>query len=263
VARIDYELLNGGPDSPDGGLPSDQLTGSDISQFLQFDPDPPSTDQESLIFSDILPQESASQTFTQRKIKRPRPSPTTDWIWKYFSTTEVSREWKARSGERRTIDRDIYCIVIDDKGLQCDWKTSDSQRHGSTSNLQRHLIRHSILPPHSKPQPKEDIRKAFGKQQTLSVKDCLERNLLRWIIQDKQAFTVLESEAFQQIFEDIPGISLPFTSRATVRRRLQDQFEIQRLGLKENLANTCKTIAFSLDIWTSKNHYPILGVIGM
>lgn len=64
VAWIDYEMLNGGPDSPDGGLPSDQLTKSDISQFLQFDPDPPSTDQESLLFSDILPQESALQTQT-------------------------------------------------------------------------------------------------------------------------------------------------------------------------------------------------------
>ncbi|KAJ5818387.1 hypothetical protein N7474_003978 [Penicillium riverlandense] len=90
---------------------------------------------------------------------------------------------------------------------------------------------------------------------------CLERNLLRWIVQDKQAFTILESEAFQQVFEDILGVSLPFTSRATVVQRLQDQFEIQRLGLKDSLANTCKTIAFSID-WRSQNHYPILGIIG-
>jgi len=155
AARIDYEVLNGGPDSPDGGLPSDQLTESD-------DPDPPSTDQESHLFSDILPQESASQTqaFAQ-KVKKPRLSPNSEWIWNYFSTTEVSREWKARySGDIRTRDRDIYCTVIDDKGLHCNWKTSDSQRHGSSSNMQRHLIRHSILPPHSNPNPKtEDIRK--------------------------------------------------------------------------------------------------------
>jgi hypothetical protein len=162
VARIDYEVLNGGPDSPDGGLPSDQLTESDISQFLQFDPDPPSTDQDSLLFSDILPQESASQTQTfARKTKKPRPSLNSEWIWNYFSTTEVSREWKARySGDIRTRDRDIYCTVIDDKGLQCNWKTSDSQRHGSTFNMQRHLAKHSILPPHSNPKPKtQDIRK--------------------------------------------------------------------------------------------------------
>jgi hypothetical protein len=259
-------VLNGGPDSPNGGLPSDQLTESDISQFLEFDPDPDplSTDQESLVFSDILPQESASQTLGQTK--KPRTAPITKWIWDYFSTTEVSREWKARSGGRRTIDRDIYCTVIDDKGLQCNWKTSDSQRHLSTTNMQHHLkARHSILPPESsKPNPKiQDIRKAFAKQQNLSIQDCLERNLLRWIIQDKQAFSIIESRAFQQIFEDIPGVSLPWTSRSTVRRRLQDQFEIQRLGLKDNLANTCKTIAFSLDIWTSQNHYPILGIIGM
>jgi hypothetical protein len=32
--------------------------------------------------------------------------------------------------------------------------------------------------------------------------------------------------------------------------------------LKEELAATCKTIALSLDIWTSKNHLPILYIIG-
>lgn len=32
--------------------------------------------------------------------------------------------------------------------------------------------------------------------------------------------------------------------------------------MKEDLATTCKTIALSLDIWTSQNHYPILGIIG-
>jgi hypothetical protein len=131
--------------------------------------------------------------------------------------------------------------------------------------MQRHLeAKHSILPPQSSKLKlkNQDIQKAFAKQPTLSIQESLERNLLRWIIQDKQAFLVIESKAFQKIFVDIPGVSLPFTSRSTVRRRLQDQFEIQRLGLKENLANTCKTIALSLDIWTSQNHYPILGIIG-
>jgi hAT family C-terminal dimerisation region len=268
-ARIDYELLNGGPDSPEGVLPSDQITESDISQFFSRSPwqfNSASTDQESLAFSEISPHESASQTFT-RKIKKPRPAPTTEWIWDYFSTTEVSREWKVlRTGKPRTIDMDIQCTVIDDKtGLQCNWKTSDSQRQSSTSNMQRHLERkHSVLPPQSsKPKQRiQDIRKVFTKQGNLSIQEQLERNILRWIIQDKQAFLVIESQAFQQIFEDIPGITLPFKSRSTVSRRLQEQFKTQRSILKENLATTCKTIALSLDIWTSQNHYPILGIIG-
>ncbi|KAK9493270.1 hypothetical protein V1508DRAFT_353770 [Lipomyces doorenjongii] len=30
---------------------------------------------------------------------------------------------------------------------------------------------------------------------------------------------------------------------------------------KEELLQTCGTIALSLDVWTSKNHFPILGII--
>ena len=55
---------------------------------------------------------------------------------------------------------------------------------------------------------------------------------------------------------------LPFESRSTVKRRLDEQFDIQRQQLKEKLAITCKSIALSLDIWTSKNQLPILGIIG-
>jgi hypothetical protein len=32
--------------------------------------------------------------------------------------------------------------------------------------------------------------------------------------------------------------------------------------LKKELALTCRTIALSLDAWTSQSHLPILGVIG-
>ena len=157
---------------------------------------------------------------------------------------------------------DTQCTVIDEKtGLQCIWKSSESQKQSSTSNMQRHLERkHSVLP-HC-PNQQKDIRQVFKKQGNLSIQEHLERNILRWVIQDKQAFLVIESRAFQQIFEDIPEITLPFTSRSTVNRRLQEQFKTQRSLLKEDLATTCKTIALSLDIWTSQNHYPILGIIG-
>lgn len=41
-----------------------------------------------------------------------------------------------------------------------------------------------------------------------------------------------------------------------------EDFDLQRAELKEELSATCKTIALSLDVWTSQNHLPILGVIG-
>lgn len=76
------------------------------------------------------------------------------------------------------------------------------------------------------------------------------------------AFTAIESPAFQQIFEDIPGIALLFTCRKAVTRRIDAKFVLCREQLISLLANTCQTIALSLDIWTSKNSKPILGVIG-
>ncbi|KAJ5550757.1 hypothetical protein N7461_005455 [Penicillium sp. DV-2018c] len=268
VPRLDYEVLNGGPDSPDGGLPSDQLTDFDVFQSSQLEADHTSTDQDSLLLSEVLPQDSASQSQSfLRPVKKARAAPATQWIWNHFSTREVARAWaEKRTGKKRTRDMDISCTVVDGKtGKQCGWATADSQRAQSTSNMQRHLAKsHSILPPESQGSTLNvpDIRRSFKKQGHLTVQDCLERNILRWIIQTKQPFCVLEAASFQQTFADLPGISLPYTSRSTVRRRLADQFELRRAALKEELAVTCGTISYSLDIWTSQNHHPILGIIG-
>ncbi|ODQ76864.1 hypothetical protein LIPSTDRAFT_67868 [Lipomyces starkeyi NRRL Y-11557] len=40
----------------------------------------------------------------------------------------------------------------------------------------------------------------------------------------------------------MPGISLPFTSRQTLRHRLMEDFDFQRVKFKELLSATCKTI---------------------
>lgn len=261
--QYDYFLLNDGLD--EAALPEDQITESfqsDLESFISF----PS--------SEILPSESVSQTlarsssFSTPSQRRPRAAPVTNWMWDYFQVTEVAREWIIkRTQKRKPTDRDIQCAFIDGKtGIQCPWKTSDSLRQTSTTNMQRHLEKHSIFPPsqsntHSKSK-EPNILNLLTNQETLSVQQRLEKNLIQWVIQDKQAFTVIESSAFQQIFEDIPGISLPFLSRSTLRRRLIERFDLQRSQLKEDLAKTCKTIAFSLDIWTSQNHLPILGIIG-
>lgn len=40
------------------------------------------------------------------------------------------------------------------------------------------------------------------------------------------------------------------------------EFGLQRDQLKEDLKNSFKTLALSLDLWASKNNIPILGIIG-
>ncbi|KAL3262695.1 hypothetical protein ABHI18_002508 [Aspergillus niger] len=71
----------------------------------------------------------------------------------------------------------------------------------------------------------------------------------------------VESPAILQIFKDLPNAPLPFSSRTLVRR-IDADFDHHRIELINELTRTCSTIALSLDVWTSKNHKAILGVIG-
>jgi hypothetical protein len=106
------------------------------------------------------------------------------------------------------------------------------------------------------------IASMFRGKTEQDVRDLLERNLLRWIVTDDIAFTAIESPAFQRIFKDLPDVPLPFSSSRTLVRRIDSDFDYGRVQLIDELARTCSTIALSLDVWTSKNHKAILGVIG-
>jgi hypothetical protein len=101
--------------------------------------------------------------------------------------------------------------------------------------------------------------------QQRSKKEAMEKfeyNLIRWIVADDMAFSSIESSFFQQMINNIPGISMPFTSRNTLTSRIAAQFELDRQQLAKELATSCQTIAVSLDGWTSNNDVSILGVIG-
>jgi hypothetical protein len=281
--RLDYRLLNDGSDEealfedriPESPVAPESLP-SNESAFVSFINTPD---------HDILPSESVSQETTSSVIQdshsslisqdtsfprsQKRPAPATEWMWAYFETTEFNCPWIMKRNKRQKfIDREIRCLYIDEEtGTQCSWKTTDSARQTSTTNMGTHLRKHLIYPLDSiaeastkKRQP--SIATLFKRKNTLTSEQLLEKNLLRWIVAEKQAFMAIERPTFQQIFHDIPGISLPFSSRHTVRERLVKDFALQRSYLKEELNSTCKTIALSLDVWTSRNHLPILGIIG-
>jgi hypothetical protein len=84
--------------------------------------------------------------------------------------------------------------------------------------------KHGILPPGitdlPTSTPKSTLVSLWGNKGKLTIQELHEKNLLRWVTSSKQPFTVLESSAFQQIFKDIPGAALPFTSCHTLRQRL-------------------------------------------
>ncbi|KAJ5742343.1 hypothetical protein N7533_011752 [Penicillium manginii] len=290
--RLNYRVLN---DESDGeSLPEDQTDQSSEPS------EPPcnhtrtllACQEDAVILANIpdcelLPSESVSQVLVSQESSTDadtsitgtsitsnisfqcskRPAPATEWIWGYFETTAVDCPWVIkRTNKRRLVDREICCMHVDEKtGTRCDWHTSDSQRQNTTSNMKTHLVKHGIYCPTSSIQPAKkgpDIRSFMGGKQSLTHQEVLERNTIRWIVTDMKAFATVESPEFQQMFRDIPGIEPPFTSRHTLRDRIMQEFAIQRTNLKNELTLTCKTIALSLDIWTSQNHLPILGIIG-
>jgi hypothetical protein len=136
--------------------------------------------------------------------------------------------------------------------------------------MKAHLAKHSIFEKGCEAVQEEEtgitkqpsIISMFRDRTERDVRYLLEQNLVRWIVLDDMAFTAIESSAFQQIFRDLPDISLPFSSRKTITRRIDSDFERFRTQLVADLALTCSTIALSIDVWTSKNSKAILGVIG-
>ncbi|KAK9258391.1 hypothetical protein V1519DRAFT_360639, partial [Lipomyces tetrasporus] len=196
--RLDYRLLNDGSD--------EEALFEDRIHELPMAPD--SVPPDELIFGvanspdcEILPSQSISQNPTSPVTvdssssiisedsctiqPRNRAARATEWMWAYFETAELT-------------DRDIRCIYIDEQtGIRCNWKTTDSARQTSTSNMARHLEKHSIYAPESSPgasgtKKQPSIATFFKGKKILTVQQLLERNLLRWIVTEKQAFTTIE-----------------------------------------------------------------------
>ncbi|ODQ73387.1 hypothetical protein LIPSTDRAFT_83072, partial [Lipomyces starkeyi NRRL Y-11557] len=213
--RLDYRALNDGSD--DEAAPEDRVASSTMSAPLLL--------SQSAIDGfinipddDVLPSESASHlpelrarsTTSEASIHssntflqgRPRPAPATEWLWAYFETTTVDKE-------------EIRCAYIDDKtGTQCGWRTMDSLRQNSTSSPQRlcppsqrssnntsnmktHLAKHSIYPPDTEgrntgEKQQTSVVSLWEKKEKLTHQQLLEKNLIRWIVAEKKAFTTLE-----------------------------------------------------------------------
>ncbi|KAK9311835.1 hypothetical protein V1524DRAFT_441234, partial [Lipomyces starkeyi] len=63
----------------------------------------------------------------------------------------------------------------------------------------RHSIEARERPEPAK-KPKSSILAYIGQREKLLPQKLLEKNILRWIVADKQPFTTIESPAFRQIF---------------------------------------------------------------
>jgi hypothetical protein len=148
---------------------------------------------------------------------------------------------------------------------RCKWETTDEKTQGSTGNIIRHLkSKHGINKGKTEASSTLTLDSYLVERPPAILKpqELLAENILRWIVLEMVPFTCVTKPSFQAIFNDIPGIELPWKSADTVKNRLTNRLEFARSGLKEDLEKTCKTLGISLDLWTSKNQLSILGVVG-
>jgi hypothetical protein len=271
--RIDYHLLNGGSD--DEANPENHVTKkarlyppSDHAESVAPEDSASQDHLELPTPSESLPQGDPTRNFSvalqpYKSSSKSRPKQQNQWLWNQFNVSPLpGKLWRPKRSTRLLEDREIECI-------QCGWKTTDSARATSTTNMKAHLTKHNMG---DELYEREDRVSSVTKQPSITsmfqskteqdVRELLERNLLRWIVTDDIPFTAIESQAFQQIFKDLPDVPLPFSSSRTIVRRIDLDFDCHRNQLMDELARTCSTIALSLDVWTSKNHKAILGVIG-
>lgn len=272
--RIDYRALNDGIDeevSPEDritDIPPSKRARSSVEPITPDDSASQLTRVQSPLMSICSPNEQTEEALPSvdsisNKSGLSRRKTQNQALWAEFDSFPLpGRLWWPRKGKSPVEDREVRC-------KRCNWKTTDSTRATSTSNMIFHLSKHGVFlggPEDSSEGGRSSIKQPsissfFQKRAEEQRAKVLEQNLVRWVITDDMAFDAIESPTFQQIFQDL-GVSLPFASRMTIARRIDHEFDIRREQLIEELDQTCQTISLSLDAWTSKNSKAMLGVIG-
>jgi len=268
VPRRDYVALNNGLNTFVSTLPLDILHDDESRQ-------PPDT-IDSVESNSPTPFESASQVSTSSLLraqsselstgtrltttpprclirKERKEKSQTSWTLEHFWITVLDTRW-SQNGRPLKNDRLLVC-------KRCSWSSTDSARHGTTSNLVTHLrTRHRIGRGFSG-SPSTSVTSLDRFVGPSKAKLSMEQALIQWVVQTRQPFTVVEHPAFQAIFE-AADVELPVKGADTLYNRIKARFSDSRNGVRQGLAQSCHSVALSLDVWTSEHQLAIFGVIG-
>ncbi|KAK9311781.1 hypothetical protein V1524DRAFT_411396 [Lipomyces starkeyi] len=141
--EVDYYLLNDGNDEE--SEPEDRIP--KVPRFDSQSTIDGSVDDD-VAGVDMLPEESASQVLEDTSVadttsdtsKTSRARPATEWLWAYFTVTELpEKQFINKRSKKLKVDREIRC-----QQPGCTWKTFNSVRGTTTSNMKLHLQKHGI-----------------------------------------------------------------------------------------------------------------------
>ncbi|KAK9250545.1 hypothetical protein V1507DRAFT_377991, partial [Lipomyces tetrasporus] len=191
--RLDYHLLNDGSD--DEAAPEDrivkrfrsnragsvEITQDDsASQLTQRQSSPADSSQQPELTDDGRVDRSSVSSESESSRKKPQNQS----LWAQFDILELpGKLWWPKRGKGPIEDREIRCT-------RCNWRTTDSARATSTSNMRFHLTKHGISSSGSESSNENDksstkqpsIASFFQKRAEDNAARSLERNLVRWIV---------------------------------------------------------------------------------
>jgi hypothetical protein len=124
--------------------PLSESAANSLAEFNTSDPPFPATPSTSVRSLSNRSQPTTPNTINNQGQK--------GWFWSYFDQYKVDRDWLKNGKKRMIRDLDICCSLNDPSTNQnCLWKTTDSRRHGSTTNMVQHLKKkHHFHPPDRK-----------------------------------------------------------------------------------------------------------------
>ncbi|KAK9427407.1 hypothetical protein V1505DRAFT_292938, partial [Lipomyces doorenjongii] len=117
----------------------------------------------------------------------------------------------------------------------CSWSTTEAVLEGSSGLSTHPSSRHGILKPGTPAPRTSSVITSFFSKPSRTVQERLEEIILHWMVEESEPFTAVETQSFQRIFHDLPGIELPIKSASTVKRCLVARFEESREKLKREL----------------------------
>ncbi|KAJ5704441.1 hypothetical protein N7536_000130 [Penicillium majusculum] len=265
LPRRDYNALNNGTpsllpepwegniremESPCSPAPCGSTGGEETSPSMRSLPIPSSSPAPlDPALSGLTSSQSSPPPYKRRKAKS-----YSSWTLEHFWITELDNTWRRKGGPPKK-DRLLVC-------RQCSWSSRDSARYGSTSNLLAHLQAKHRISSGSDITSSSTIGTTLDNFLTPAKERAgLEQMLIQWVVQTRQPFTVVEHPAFRALFE-ATGAILPIKTADTLFNRIREEFCKNRTCVKEELATSSRTLALSLDGWTSENQIAIMGIIG-
>jgi hypothetical protein len=92
----------------------------------------------------------------------------------------------------------------------------------------------------------------------------LEQLYINFQISCNQPFSLIQATSFRSLIRYInpDADDLLPESPSTAKALIMDQFAIEKTVIQQQVQGSQSCIHLSLDSWTSRNHLPILGVIG-